>query len=299
MKKLYFCTVSDSKFALETIALFNSLERESVSSNHEIDFTVLCLDNEAVEIYKKINPKIKTITLENLNDTELIKTKGSRKHGEFAQTSKAPLVCYLLNKIPSEEILVFVDSDIYFYSDPISSVVDSDNWSVLITSHWFTPDKNDLAKAVGIYNSGLVYFKNDNIGKEFAKIWRKQCIDWCYARIENGKYTDQLYLDKWPEISERVWVSRDRGLNVGTWNLKGLTTPLICYHFHGLKLYFSNGKIRAYPITIHDKKIYEKYITELQTIYEKIISVGLKPTLRFSPHPGIMRIIKQKLFKLF
>jgi len=176
-QKLYFCTVADSRFILETVALYDSLEREALHFGEYINFWVLCIDDLAVETFKKINTNIQTISLSSLNDKELLSIKNSRKTGEFAQTSKSSLVIYLLEKLDSSCILTFVDSDIYFYTNPALVFEDNGDWSVLITNHWFTEKKKGFAKKVGIYNSGLISFKNNDDGKKCAELWRQQCID--------------------------------------------------------------------------------------------------------------------------
>ncbi len=311
---MYFCTVADSRFILETITLFESLVRQTDDSRSALSFTVLCLDERAIEICKKTDGRIHTVSLSELNDTELLAVQSTRKISEFARTSKASLVCHLLGKMPKDEILTFIDSDICYYSDPSIVLQDKDTWSVLMTSHWFTEDKKETEKKVGIYNSGFICFKNDAIGKKCADSWREDCIAWCFDRIEEGRFTDQFYLEKWIREFNPLKVSTNKGLNVGTWNIdrfaitkkKFLTAkeifvdgePLVCYHFHGLNLYINGkNKIKAYPATVHHKNIYEIYIKSMQEVYDRIRAFEPVFSFRFSPKPGILRVIKQIIFR--
>ncbi len=311
---LYFCTVSDSKFALETMALFRSLNDQAGRSGKTTSLSVLCLDDEAVKLYNKLDRNIKTVTLADLSDPELLRTRNLRKHGEFAQTSKASLVCHLLETMPQGEVLSFVDSDIYYFSNPGAMLEHDGEWSVLVTSHWFTEAEKHRAKSFGTYNSGFVCFRNDDIGRKYAALWREKCIEWCFNRVEEGKFTDQYYLENWPQ-DKAVKVSSLKGLNVGTWNLHRFKLeapdksnpkmifvdgePLISYHFHGLKLYLSGGKIKAYPVTVHNKEIYSEFIQELQSLYEKIHTIEPSLIFRFSEKPGVPRVMKQIIFRWF
>lgn len=309
-QEIYFCTVADARFVLETTALYNSLAREALRFNRHLIFWVLCIDDTSMSIFKKINSNIQTISLSSLNDQELLSVKNSRKVGEFAQTSKASLVNYLLKKMAPSRILTFVDSDIYFFTDPVLTYENNTRWSVLITPHWFTGKKKGFAKKVGIYNSGLVCFRNDNDGRDCAKLWRRQCIDWCFNRTEDGKFTDQFYLEEWVKKYDSVRVTQRKNVNVGNWSIDGLSIklknkkifvnnePLVCYHFHGLMLYLNKkGRIKSYPVTVHHKGIYGIYIDELQKIYEKIHGIDASLEFRFAPNPGMLRIVKQIIFR--
>lgn len=310
---LYFCTVADARFIVDTITLFESLVRHIDDSRNTLSFTVLCLDERAVELCKKMDSRIHTVSLSELNDTELLATQSARKVSEFAQTSKASFVCYLLGKMPQDEILTFTDSDICYYSDPSVVLQDADTWSVLMTSHWFTQDKKELEEKVGIYNSGFICFKNDAVGKKCAESWRKDCIAWCFNRTGEGRFTDQFYLEKWIREFSPLEVSTNKGLNLGTWNIDRFAItgkksgtaeeilvggdPLVCYHFHGLKLYLRGNNIKAYPVTVHHKNIYKIYIRNMQKVYDRIRAFEPTFSFRFSPNPGILRVIKQIVFR--
>ena len=78
--------------------------------------------------------------------------------------------------------------------------------------------------------------------------WRKQCIEWCYDRLENGKFADQKYLEQWPKKFKGVHILQHKGAGLAPWNwsqynLKvdnGKLTvdnqKLIFYHFQGFRI---------------------------------------------------------------
>ena len=71
-------------------------------------------------------------------------------------------------------------------------------------------------------------------------------MEWCYDRLEDGKYADQKYLNEWPDLyNEHLVISSNIGIGVAPWNItskplqekNGKITvadnPLVFYHFAG------------------------------------------------------------------
>ena len=99
-------------------------------------------------------------------------------------------------------------------------------------------------------------FKNDLYARKCLSWWRDRCNEWCYFRIEDGKYGDQKYLDDWPERFARVVVLRDVGTGLAPWNLRShrITMrgervfvdgqPLIFYHFHMFSIVGNGEQLR-------------------------------------------------------
>ena len=64
--------------------------------------------------------------------------------------------------------------------------------SVLIVEHRFPQGQGDPA-SYGTYNVGILGFRNDAAGRACLQWWRERCLEWCYDRVEAGKYADQKY----------------------------------------------------------------------------------------------------------
>ena len=117
----------------------------------------------------------------------------------------------------------------------------------MIHEHRFSPALAHLARESGKFNVGLLCFRNDTTGKSVLNSWRKQCIEWCFNRYEDGKMGDQMYLNDWPDRFSNVRVLGHVGGGVAPWNndqYRVSVSPsgnplvngsdLIFYHFHSL-----------------------------------------------------------------
>ena len=141
----------------------------------------------------------------------------------------------------------------------------------------------------GIYNVGWLSFRRDINGLACLQWWRERCIEWCYDRIENGKFADQKYLDDWINRFPNVVVLKHKGANLALWNLGNYHLshqagnslvvdgqPLIFFHFHGLKeitswWYDPRGRNYAQALSpILRRYIYAPYIKLLLNLRRQL-----------------------------
>jgi hypothetical protein len=163
-------------------------------------------------------------------------------------------------------------------------------------------------EAHGRYNVGYISVRQDNEGLEALDWWRERCLEWCYDRVEPGRFADQKYLDRWPEMYGNVLVLQHNGANLAPWNLQNYVlsmdsgkmlvggNPLIFYHFQGLKKINPN----TYDTNLRDwgsndfqlivDLIYLPYIQELEGISKEL---GLSENIQVitTRHPGIFKKI--------
>jgi hypothetical protein len=154
----------------------------------------------------------------------------------------------VLDRHPDIGRILYIDADFAFFSSADSVLDEWGDGSVYLVGHRYPESLRDLERH-GKFNVGILGFRNDAEGRRCLEDWRRRCNAWCYDRIEDGKYADQKYLDAWPNSFRGVVVSQHPGVNVAPWNrtLYRLGErdevpyvdghPLVCYHFHGLKLY--------------------------------------------------------------
>ncbi|NQV88634.1 MAG: glycosyl transferase [Parcubacteria group bacterium] len=238
------------------------------------------MDTETYTILSKMGlPKIILIKLEDFEDKELLKAKGNRTLVEYYFTCTPSLPRYIL-KNENVESVAYLDADLYFYSSPESIYKEFSNSSVMIIPHRFPQEHKNLENTKGIYNVGMLIFKNNKYGLECLEWWRKSCLEWCHNYYEDGKFGDQLYLNDWPKRFKEICVLQNLGANVASWNVKqysfhketnviygnekstGKIFHLIFYHFHGFKLYKIFNTVKTTGVTTKDVRnlIFKKYL---------------------------------------
>lgn len=280
-----FCTLFDSNYLTRGLALYYSLEKHCAGFH----LYIFAFDEKCYQILKKINlNKATIISLTEFEDAELLKIKTSRNKAEYCWTSTSSTILYVLQNYKVESC-TYLDADIFFYSPPKPIFDELGSKSILITEHRYSPQYNKEVKS-GKYCVQFITFKNDENGLKALKWWRERCIEWCYARYEDGKFGDQLYLDDWTERFEGVQVLKHLGGGIASWNVQqykfskvndrligteirsGNKFEVIFYHFHYLK-FFTNGKVELGRRTLTENVIdifYKPYIRELDKLKSQI-----------------------------
>lgn len=241
-----FCTYFDRNYMAHGLTLYRSLLA------HAGPFTlwVLCFDDAAYDVLSRLGlENLRPVSLREFEegDEPLAKARRDRSRVEYYFTCTPSWPLYLLGRHPELDGITYLDSDLFFYSGLEPIYREMGDRSVLIVGHRF-PEHLRCNEIYGIYNVGLLSFKNDPGGRECLQWWRERCLEWCFDRTEDGRFADQKYLDDWPERFPGVAVLQHKGAGLGPWNWMnyrvrtedGKTTvdgqPLIYYHFQGMKI---------------------------------------------------------------
>ena len=144
---------------------------------------------------------------------------------EASTAVKGQMLRHLLNN--GAEKVVYLDPDIAVFSDLAGITEKLDQYSVILTPHQVAPNKseglmkdNELTSLkYGIYNLGFCAVRNDAVGNEFANWWAQQLYFACYDDVPNGIFTDQKWCDLVPCLFDRVYIERNPGYNVASWNI--------------------------------------------------------------------------------
>lgn len=268
----HFCTYFDSHYIDNGIALYRSLDRHC----DEFALHIMTLDDKAYRIMDQMNlPKSSLIHFETLEewDSDLVAVRNTRPRVQYYFTMTPILPLYLLEEVGMDRISYF-GSDLYFYSSPGLLVEMMNDASVVVHTH--RHDSGYDAKG-GRFNADFVSFKNSPIGIECLETWRENCLEWCYGRLEDGKWSCQGYLRWWPEMYDDLKIIDHPGVGLARWNrnrhsltLEGNEVrvdgePLIFYHFSNLQR--MSFRLWKPPITnmssIEQTRLYEPYIREL------------------------------------
>jgi hypothetical protein len=277
----HYVTLFDSLFLPQGLALHMSMER--CVKNYQL--WILCVDDKVFDALTKLNLNhVKLLQLSKLETEELLKVKAGRSKGEYCWTLTpfAPRFVFEADKtIPR---VTYLDADLWFRKNPkpIFDELDQSEKHVLITDHAYAPEYDQSATS-GQYCVQFMIFTRYG-GEVVRKWWEEKCIDWCYARFEDGKFGDQKYLDDWPErFSEYVHVLSNKEFALANWNATRFPYGnAIFWHFHGVRLLPNRkidiGSIYKIPLNTIDN-VYLPYFNDIKKATETLekFSITIRP----------------------
>ena len=241
----HYCTFFDRNYAGRGLALYGSLLRHGAP----FSLWVLCMDDPTHQLFEQLRlAHVRPIRLPDFEaaNPEVAATRGTRSLVEYYFTCTPALPFYVLRQCQDVDRVTYVDSDLYFYGSPRPIFDEMGGTSTLIVGHRF-PERLRHLEITGVYNVGLLSFRRTEAGLTTLRWWRDRCVEWCYSRVDEGRYADQKYLDDWPERFEGVRVLEHEGAGLAPWNVSRYELswhdgrvwvdgkPLIFFHFHRLK----------------------------------------------------------------
>lgn len=281
----HFVTLFDQNYLAAGLCLYRSLKQ------HGGDFVlwVVCMDSATERRLRELSlPEMRLLPLEQVENDELRRVKSDRSVGEYCWTVTPFTPQAVMERDPRARRVTYVDADVYFFSSPkaIFDEMEQADADVLITPHAYSADCDQSANS-GIYCVQFVPFRNSPGGREILGSWQQQCLEWCYARLEDGKFGDQKYLDDWPlRFAGRVRVLEHTELAMGPWNAQrfadGSALQPAFFHFHGLRL-VSPGCLQLYSgyrLPSGAQQLYESYV---QTLSDALDLIGA----RWGPVPPL------------
>lgn len=274
----HFVTLFDSNYLPQGLALHLSMERHL---NH-YTLWIICVDSETFEVLSKMDlPNVRLLVLEGLETEALLKVKADRARGEYCWTLTPFAPRFVFDADPNVQRVTYLDADIWFVDNPekIFSEFDASAKQVLITEHAYDSEY-DQSEISGIYCVQFMTFTRQG-GEIVRQWWEDRCVEWCYARVENGKFGDQKYLDDWPDrFSAQVHVLSCLEATQAPWNIRRfIDDPAIIYHFQGLRI-LDNNLVHLARYQLPAKAldtIYTPYLKDLRHAVYQLNEVGHTP----------------------
>jgi hypothetical protein len=272
----HFVTLFDSLFLPQGLALHASMQR------HIKRYTlwILCVDDEVHQVLQMLAlPNVRLLQLSQLVTADLLRVKPGRTKGEYCWTLTPFAPRFVFEADTKINRVTYIDADLWFRKDPaiIFKELEVSGKSVLITDHGYAPEYDQSATSGQFCVQFMVF---ERIGGESVRSWwQDRCIEWCYARAEDGKFGDQKYLDCWPDLfNDQVHVLLNKELALAPWNAKRFPYGnSVFYHFHGLRI-INDKKLTfgAYALPVNLlKHVYSPYMIDLKMAIDLMRENGI------------------------
>lgn len=196
--KEHFVTLFDSRFLPFGLTLHASLQRLAPNSH----LWVICMDELVEQQISGLSLNhLSAIALHSMETDELRAVKSARTVGEYCWTITPFAAQAVFDRAADADRVTYLDSDLFFFSSPISFFKEFElsGKHVLITEHGYAPELDRTEKS-GRFCVQFVTFRRTQESFEVMRWWQQRCIEWCFDRIEDGKFGDQKYLDQWPAL---------------------------------------------------------------------------------------------------
>jgi len=284
----HICTYFDSNFLPRGLALYESIARNSKG----FIFYVLTLDEECQKSLEELGKEnIKVISLEEYKTYFKIDMNKYVNKKEFYFSVTPGLCLYVMQEYKGVDILLYLDADVYLFNDLEIVYNEIGDASITMCSHRLPWYISLFSKNYGIYNVGVNAFRNDQEGLKCIEDWFNDCIMW-----KSGQkgyplpfFSDQIWLDKWPQKYNNIRIIDHIGINVAPWNAIQYkfskrdqryfinNMPLVIYHFSSLKrmsldMWHGNTSFTIHNISGTLEDIYKIYINNILK-YETNINI--------------------------
>lgn len=294
----HFCTLFDSNFLPQGLALYRSLEKWA----GPFRLWILCMDERVEGQLTSLGLKyVEVLPLREVETEALLSIKQGRSKGEYCWTLTPFLFPAVFARAPSVSRVTYLDADLYFFGPPavLLGELDESGKDVLITEHAYDAAYDQSAKS-GRFCVQFLACNNSAAAAEVYTWWAERCLDWCFNRYEEGRFGDQKYLDSWPErFGRQVHVLGQRRLTLGPWNVGGLGKPEsdpVLYHYHSLRIVSPNEVklFDGYKLGAGAWRYYDAYMERLGSVKKELAAAGIPMAILPDPPRGFARLRRRK-----
>jgi hypothetical protein len=277
----HYVTLFDMAFSPQGLALHQSLQRHA--GRHTL--WVICMDVEVERMLRQLDlPDVRIIPLAEAEDEALLAAKTGRTRGEYCWTLTPFSFDLVFQRDETAARVTYLDADVWVRSDPSPVFQDFERSgaSVQITEHAYSPEYDQTATS-GRYCVQFLTMDRD-VSDPVRTWWQQRCLEWCFARHEDGKFGDQKYLDDWlVRFPGMIHVPAERGWFQGPWNANRFPySEAVSYHFHSLRT-LSDDRVKLLSLgyripSPHFEYVYEPYLDDLRVAVGWIVQSSANTT---------------------
>lgn len=298
----FFCTYCDQGYAARLLCLHGSLRDQG----EPFRLYVLCFDaaTEAV-VAAQEDPSLVAVPLAELlaADPAYAAVRSTRSRVEFYFTATPVIVRHCFARELAAEVMTYLDADLFFFRPASKVFAEQGAASVGIVPHRFTARSRNSARH-GTYNVAWVSFRRDAAGLSCLEWWRERCLEWCFDRVEDGRFADQGYLDEFPRRFAGVRSLEHPGINAAPWNVEPAELDcvdgrprlqgrsVLFYHYQGIREvnpgWFDPG-LRNYHLTLTPGLrdwLYLPYLRRLTEHQARLRRHGIEPAIGYTRLPA-------------
>jgi putative methyltransferase (TIGR04325 family) len=275
----HYCTYFDHNYLPRALLMIESLRAQRADFRlHVVPLSGLCA--RILEQLALPEITVTDVAAIEARYPELLTVKAARSPIEYIFTLTPFMPTYWMAVTPGLTEITYLDADLFFYADPELMFAHIGDRSIAIIPHRFSVDHLD-DRIYGTFNVGWITYRATDEGLRCLAEYQRDCIDWCYDRVEGDRYGDQRYLDRWPERYRDLAIVLLKGANAAFYNADNYQfgerdgrfwcddETLIFYHYHGVYLQNDGSYFVQYP-RIHGaaespliRRLYRPYLARL------------------------------------
>lgn len=120
---------------------------------------------------------------------------------EASTSVKGQFFQHLYEKYPEENKFIYLDPDVYVYSDFTELRELLEQRPIVLCPHLLQPGNIDMelsSTAHGVYNLGFLAVNRSEEARKFIDWWAQRLFLFCYDDMGRGIFTDQKWIDLAP-----------------------------------------------------------------------------------------------------
>ncbi|MEJ6981966.1 hypothetical protein WG906_15970 [Pedobacter sp. P351] len=142
-------------------------------------------------------------------------------------TAVKPAIFSFLFKQYQHTHIFYLDPDLMIFDrfSEIEELFEEKNCNIIVTPHFCSPiDDGKIPSEVhfslyGLYNLGFLAVKQCPESQKFLDWWHDRLMKYCFIDVQNGMFTDQIWVNYAPIFFDGVYILKHLGYNMANWNL--------------------------------------------------------------------------------